>query len=868
MSNTSQPPDDRTGSGGRWAVLGMLIASRRRAVVAIGCVLTVVFGFGATRLEFQTGQDSYLNSDEQVYEDNVDYQSLFGGQAMLSVFTLQPGGSLVDLFTQRNVARWVELRETLDVDPRIEAVITPLTALEFTNNMVNGKTGNLLASPAAKILIGARERDPNPASQLTRFADALTTLKRYNAVPVAKRSFSNPEWVEFLLYDNHGEIRKSLRPFFPNGKNAQMVVRLKGNASIEEEGEGARAVEDAMAKITFDSASVVTTGAPVLLRDINDYLRGGFLTLGGIALALMAGLLLVAFAVRWRLLPLGVVAVGLVWAFGIAGYLGVPLSVVTISGLPVLLGVGIDFAVQLHSRIEEEASLDRAADPTGEALARLVPALVVATVAGVLAFLALEFSDVPMIRDFGVLLALGLPVIVLVTVLLTTAALGWREQRSPTQSRDYTHGPLGRLVVGLGSLPRAAALPLVAISVAVFVGGIYVEDDLKIQTDPEEWVDQSSQAAKDIGEVRNLVGSSSELGIFVRSEHVFDDTTVRFVDRFAREQLTTYQGGLLTASSIVTAVSFLADIPNTTYVPPTGADVKLAYDVAPEDIRRSAVNLDAGALNMILRVGPGSLEERAVIVHGIRDTVNPPEGVRATPSGLAVVGVGLLENFEANRVELTYYALVPVFFFLLFRYANVVRAFLSMVPVLVAVGLASLVSWWAGFELSPLTALGGPLVVALCTEFTSLIIMRYLEERRRGHSPREAVDVTAARTGRAFMVSAVAAVIGILVLASSNLPLLRDFGLVVALNVGVALLSALVVIPPLLVWADELGWVYRERGRTGKGQGRGRHAGAHRVQDAAVPQVSYARNSTVPEARDARSAGPEPATPSPEAHPA
>jgi hypothetical protein len=40
------------------------------------------------------------------------------------------------------------------------------------------------------------------------------------------------------------------------------------------------------------------------------------------------------------------------------------------------------------------------------------------------------------------------------------------------------------------------------------------------------------------------------------------------------------------------------------------------------------------------------------------------------------------------------------------------------------------------------------------------------------------------------------------------MPMLRDFGIVMALNVSVALLSALVVLPPVLVWAEESrGWV-------------------------------------------------------------
>jgi len=47
------------------------------------------------------------------------------------------------------------------------------------------------------------------------------------------------------------------------------------------------------------------------------------------------------------------------------------------------------------------------------------------------------------------------------------------------------------------------------------------------------------------------------------------------------------------------------------------------------------------------------------------------------------------------------------------------------------------------------------------------------------------------------------------VLSFSSLPLLRDFGRIVAANVTLALLSALVVLPPMLIWADRRGWVTR-----------------------------------------------------------
>jgi uncharacterized protein len=801
-----------------WAWMGLNFGKHAGIVGVIGLAITLVLGLGATQLDFATGQDSYLNKDDQVYKDNVAYQDLFGGQAMLTVFTMEGGRDVVDLFTPENIQHLEQVQDELNETEGVQAVVTPLTALQFTQNLAVSDTGDPTQSVAGQALLNAREREPDPAAQQVRLADAATTLQRLSAVPEDQRTFENPEWIRFLLFDNRGEIRKSLRPFFPDESHAQLVTRLVGNASLEEEGSASERVQEITLAEPFERADVTSTGAPVLLKELNDYLRGGMLTLGAIAIGIMAVILWLLFKVRWRLLPLAVILVGLIWAFGLAGYLGIPLSVVTIAGLPVMLGVGIDYAIQMHSRIEEEVIIDRAAHPIQEASMNLGPALLVVTFDAVFAFLALRFARVPMFRDFGLLLAVGIAAICIASIVVPLAALGIREYRSPTKGQDFSHGNLAKLVVWLGSLPTRLAVPIAVASAVVFAGGIIVEDDLTVESDPEQWVNQGSQVIHDIDTVKRETGSSAELGIFVESDDIFSDETAAFVTEFANEQLGERPEDLLTASSIVTTVSFLLEMPDTTVLPPTGADVEAAYNVAPPDIQRATVNPEAGALNLVFRTAPGSLDHRAVYVDDIRDelesgTLNNgdpvPEDIQATPSGLAVVGVGLLENIEANRILLTYLAILFVFAYLVLRLRSFVRALLSMVPVLTAVGAASLVAWIFDLQLSPMTAVGGPLVVAVCTEFTSLILLRFIEERQRGYSPREAMNVTARRTGRAFIVSALTAIAGVAVIAFSSLPLLRDFGLIVAMNVAVALVSALVFLPPMLVWAENRGWVTR-----------------------------------------------------------
>ena len=82
-----------------WSYLAVQLGKHAIWVTVIGLLVTIGLGLGITQLEFATGQDSYLNKSDQVYKDNVAYQDLFGGQAMLTVITMDDGHTVDELFT-------------------------------------------------------------------------------------------------------------------------------------------------------------------------------------------------------------------------------------------------------------------------------------------------------------------------------------------------------------------------------------------------------------------------------------------------------------------------------------------------------------------------------------------------------------------------------------------------------------------------------------------------------------------------------------------------------------------------------------------------------------------------------------------------
>lgn len=814
-----------------WRGLGLHLGKRWYLVLAGVLVITGALAMGFTKLEFATGQDSYLNSDSQVAVDNVRFQDAFGGEAVVLLFQLDEGKAIEDLFTPGNIEKFAALEAELRDIPEVTAVITPYTSVVWSEAIANG--------PGTNALISAQARDTDAASQALRGDDITMSLARLPAPD--DRTLDNPAWLEFLLYANAGYtadgdvvappddelvIRASLLSTFPDRSTAVGGIVLQGNASLDDQSAGTDAVLAAMESFDPENASVITTGSPVYLKEINDYLQNGMLTLGGLAFAAMAVILLLMFRVRWRLLPLLAVLVGIVWSFSMLGYLGISLSLVTISGLPILIGMGIDFAIQVHNRVEEEVVLDNDAHPISETAANVGPPLVVAVLGAVIAFLALRISRVPMIRDFGVLLAVGIVVLLIVGIVVPISVLGAREWHRKTTDRGASWSE--RIVVKLGSLSTKTVPAIAAVSVVLVTLGIALENRTKVESDPIRWIDQSSEVVQNVTTLEEETGFSSTLGILIEANNVLAPEVSEVLTRFvaSAEQ----RPAVAVTSSLVGTMAKVIDVPGTTRLAPTSADLEAALAVAPPDIARSLIRADQVAAQVNLRLAPSNLEERAILVDELETelvalideleltddtvlTIDLADGaapVRAVPSGLAVVGVGLLENLRANRAELTYLAMAAVTLFLILRFRSLTRTALTLVPVVLAVGASSAIVSGLGITLSPLTTVSGPLVIASCVEFAVLITARYLEERGRGLTAREATDTASARTGRAFFTSAATTVGGFATLIISPLPLLRDFGIIVTLNVAIALLAALVAMPPLLVYADDRGWIGAE----------------------------------------------------------
>ena len=135
----------------------------------------------------------------------------------------------------------------------------------------------------------------------------------------------------------------------------------------------------------LSKAEYTVTGAPVVADDLTGALAGSTLRLLIAGLVLMALVLALVFRSRLRLVPLVVALAAVAITFGATALLGLPLTMASIAVLPVLLGLGVDYAIQYQARVQEEGGPETAARVA-------VPVIATAALATGVGFLVLLLS--------------------------------------------------------------------------------------------------------------------------------------------------------------------------------------------------------------------------------------------------------------------------------------------------------------------------------------------------------------------------------------------------------------------------------------------------------------------------------------------
>ncbi|HVV52404.1 MAG TPA: MMPL family transporter [Polyangia bacterium] len=164
----------------------------------------------------------------------------------------------------------------------------------------------------------------------------------------------------------------------------------------------------------------------------------------GVALAGVAILVAILFRNTRRVaLVLASLAAGTLWMGGAAAAIGLRLNFLNFVALPITLGIGVDYAVNVVARLGGEPAPGRA-----RALAETGGAVALCSLTTIIGYSSLLVASNGALRSFGKLADLGEAGCLLAALLFVPSAMGWRRARGAGEETDRsdpdTRGQLER----------------------------------------------------------------------------------------------------------------------------------------------------------------------------------------------------------------------------------------------------------------------------------------------------------------------------------------------------------------------------------------------------------------------------------------
>lgn len=754
--------------------IGIFIKNKYLLIIVFSLALIVPSIFGAMQLEMKTGRDTFVSPGHQVYKDLEKFHQYFSGETIVILFA---GNDLTQLLQPGNV-----------------------TSMEFLEDQMNGNQQVVSAIGPAFLLKQAIQQQTGD----TELPDDAAQLQAMVVDPES------------------GQIRSEFRKVFPDKEHAFIAVTLDGNLSRDEETEVVEEIEDAIAGADLEGIETILTGTPVISNVIVDSLGSSMRNMFILSVGLMLLILALIFSVRgffaWRWLPLGAVLIAIIYAFGAMGALSIPITMLTMSVFPILIGLGVDYAIQFHNRYDEEARRGgTVADAIIDSVIHIGPTIGIAIMAGCLGFAALFFSPVPQIQDFGFTLIIGVIACYLVSVFLLLAILYSHDRRAkpPAESDNRNMKPKkkGMHVVdkGLRRLaPWVIKNPAIILPIAVLLcaGGLIADHHIETEFDEMKFVSQDMPAMQDLLMAESLLGGVRSANLLVEAEDVTDPAILAWMVEL-EQQIIQEQ------SETIAGISSVADLVLQAYggmIPQDSQVIGGILEVVPAPIKRNLVTDDYTVANVAITVPvltTDKLEELEVQLIGY--TADHPEGLEVTVTGTSIFMIELRHALTSGRMKMTLIGIALVFgvLFLLFKF-NVIRALIAILPIGLILGWSSGLMYLLGVKYTPITATLGALIIGIGVEFTILLMMRYYEERRKGEGAEEAMTTAITRIGRAIIASGFTVIGGFgALLIAVDFPIVQDFGIVTMINVFFALVSTLLVLATLIVSFDR----WRERSK-------------------------------------------------------
>jgi hydrophobe/amphiphile efflux-3 (HAE3) family protein len=734
----------------------------RRVAVVIGIVFIVAL-YGMTLITMETGSDTYLNKDSPEGILNKHYADTFSSNALILIVETS--------------------------DPLSPQVLSYIDGLEQNINQQENVVGSASIADLLKSANGGIL--PQSKGEIDRIVSRIPPEVRATAVPSNVLTLVQITLAQGLSEDAKSATLKNVESLIANnGPPPGIKISVSGSAAFSEQ-----------MKTEMGSSMAVLIGSAMVLMVI---------VLG----------ILFSYASH-RFLPVLFVGIGLTTAMGFMGLAGIQLNMAVLGAFPVMIGLGIDYGIQFHARLDEEArkgSLDKAVSVT---VTRTGPAVMYAMLATCMGFIAMFISTVPMIRSFGLVAMIGVMscyVISLVGIPTIAHLLNYTPKQQKTDvcyavgegACDYipsqTQGvpgsgiqkksswSYGQFLTDISVKIAKNPLPILLIAGMIALVGFQIDPQIPIETSENAFVPSDMPAKVQMDKVTGILGSTSTADFIIRGNRVTDLDTIQWMKEFQDYELT-HHPSLTRATSIVTYILAY----NGGAMPDDQNKLNAVIEKIPAEVKKPYLS---GSMEGVIRFNTiklemSSMNDLKVQMEKDIKFLQPPTGITLAPVGSFYLFTSLINGLVSSKEAMTLLGFVLVFVFLALVYRHV-QAVTPLVPIIFIVGWNAVAMYVLGIAYTPLTATLGSMTIGVAAEYTILVMERYAEEEERLHDHIAAIQESVNKIGTAITISGLATFFGFSALCLSSFPIISNFGITTLIAVGFSLIGAIFIMPAIL----------------------------------------------------------------------
>jgi hydrophobe/amphiphile efflux-3 (HAE3) family protein len=734
----------------------------RKVAVVIGIIFIIAL-YGMTLITMETGNDTYLDKDSPEGILNNHYADTFSSNVLILIVETS--------------------------DPLSPQVLTYIDELEHDISQQENVVGSASVADLIKSANGGIL--PQSKGEIDHIVAQIPPEVKSTAVPSNVLTLVQVTLSEGLSDDAKTATLKNVESLIAHTSPPPGVkISVSGSAAFSEQ----------MKTEMGSSMGILIGGAMVLM-------------------VIVMGILF-AYASH-RFLPVLFVGIGLTTALGFMGLAGIKLNMAVLGAFPVMIGLGIDYGIQFHARLDEEArkgSLDKAVSVM---VTRTGPAVMYAMLATCMGFIAMFISTVPMIRSFGLVAMIGVMscfVISLIGIPTIAHIVNYTPKKQKTElcyavgegACDYIPSQIngisgkntqkkstwsyGRFLTDISVKIARNPIPILLIAGMVTLIGFQIDPQIPIETSENSFVPSDMPAKVQMDKVTGILGSTSTADFIVQGSRVTDLDTVKWLKQFQDYELA-HHTELTRATSIVTYILAY----NGGVMPEDQNQLNVVIEKIPADVKKSYLS---GSMEGVVRfntikIEMSSMNDLKIQMEKDIKFLQPPAGITLAPVGSFYLFTALISGLTSSKEAMTLLGFVLVFAFLALVYRHV-HAVTPLVPIIFIVGWNAVAMYILGIAYTPLTATLGSMTIGVAAEYTILVMERYAEEQERLHDHVAAIQESVNKIGTAITISGLATFFGFSALCLSSFPIISNFGITTLIAVGFSLMGAIFIMPAIL----------------------------------------------------------------------